>query len=199
MSVLFFVFAGFASVLPKEEESVSVNPRLIYLTAAVLIGFNLIITRDSDKVLSEADKLARKGQYEKAEIKLIRAVNLDEGYNELHKKLASYYGQRGNYPAAHYWYYRSISANPLDSGEEIKTDYLLYFQEAGIALVSGQEKIALEIISKAEKYYPVFHEKYGKETPGKNDLDYYVKTMKRLVSENELRSWELKKYSGNLQ
>ncbi|OGG18011.1 hypothetical protein A3D05_03910 [Candidatus Gottesmanbacteria bacterium RIFCSPHIGHO2_02_FULL_40_24] len=199
VSVLFFVFAGFASVLPKEEESAYVNPRLIYLTAAVIIGFNLIITRDSDKVLTEADKLARNGQYEKAEIKLIRAVNLDEGYNELHKKLASYYVQSGNYPAAHYWYYRSISANPLDSGEEIKTDYLLYLQEAGEALVSGQKETVSEIISKGERYYPVFHEKYGKETPGKNDLDYYVKIMKRLVSENHLRSWELKKYFGNLR
>ena len=143
---------------------------LVFFATAIALSYF-----DSDRAIAKSD------------LKLLeRAERLDRGYNEIYKKKAEIYAEKKENGLAHKNYIKAISLDPLDSGELIKTDFLLYLEEAN-------EMKSFDIISKSINVYSYFHDKYGKGLLRRDNLTEYTQLMRKMVEENPIRIWEIKK------
>lgn len=180
LSILLIVFSGFGLLVPVEKEIKNISRNLIksiaifFFTIAVGLSFF-----DSDKLIVKGD------------LKLLKlAEKLDSSYNEIYKKRAEIYIKEKKYNLAHKDLKRAILLDPLDSINVIKTDYLLYLEEA-------YEKNNLSIINEAYNYYPYFQDKYILKYSKKENLQEYIEGLKKWTENNSIRIWELKEILKN--
>ena len=176
ISILLLIFIGLALLVPQQGERIKIPGRFFWIIALVFFATAIALSYfDSDRAIAKSD------------LKLLeRAERLDRGYNEIYKKKAEIYAEKKEYGLAHKNYIKAISLDPLDSGELIKTDFLLYLEEAN-------EMKSFDIISKSINVYSYFHDKYGKGLLRRDNLTEYTQLMRKMVEENPIRIWEIKK------
>lgn len=184
VSVLLLIFVGLAISVPIIEKTKSISFRPIYIIYLLMVFSWFVFYSDSDKVLAKNNLWPQR---------LLRAYRLDSGYNEISKRLAEGYSSEKNYKEGHFWYTKAISLDPLDSSNEIKSDFLLYIQEVEEFIEQKKEENAFEVLKNAVKAYPYLHYKYGNGILKRDNLTSYITMMKEAITMNPIRIWEIER------
>ncbi|OGG16749.1 hypothetical protein A3D78_01475 [Candidatus Gottesmanbacteria bacterium RIFCSPHIGHO2_02_FULL_39_14] len=178
ISIFLYIFIGFALLSSKYESKKQINIKPLYILAIVLFITTFILGREYRAIEN--------------------AAIIDGANSDINRKLGEEYRQEKKYQQAHIYFQKAILHNPLDLGEIIKGDYLLYLKEAELALQNNDYDGAWQKLNYLLKVYPLFHKKYGSGLLRRDNLLSYIRYMSKAVGDNPLRIWEIKEITGYL-
>lgn len=115
LSIFLFFFAGFALLLPYTTGEKRIRFGIFpFLFLIILFSVPAFFPLESDQVLAQAEISFQKKDYDSAFSLLHRAYRLDEAYNEIPKKFATFYTRLNNDTEAHFWQNEARIRSPLD-------------------------------------------------------------------------------------
>ena len=115
LSIFLFFFAGFALLLPYTFRARNIRLGFFpFLFVLILFSTPTFFPLDSDQALSQAEISFQKKDYDNAFSLLHRAYRLDNAYNEIPKKFASFYNRLNNDSEARFWQNEARIRSPLD-------------------------------------------------------------------------------------
>lgn len=116
LSILLFVFFGFAILLPSRDEGKNVSGKLLLIIAVIQIGLGVILNlSESDRVLARADRFIIEGKLNNALIELEELERFDRKNKEIYMKKSQIYTELGKFDLAQNNLRKVKELNPLDT------------------------------------------------------------------------------------
>lgn len=115
LSIFLFFFAGLSFLLPYTTNEKPIRSGILsFFFIIVLFSVPTFFPLDSDQVLSQAEISFQRKDYNSTFSLLHRAYRLDNAYNEIPKKFASFYNRLNNDSEARFWQNEARIRSPLD-------------------------------------------------------------------------------------
>lgn len=180
IGIFLLIFNGFSILLPVRESEIKIPGKLIWIPALLLFIFtikNSYIT--NERLILNGD------------LKLLNtAEKFDKNSNEIYKSKAETFVKNTDYGNAHINYRKAIILDPLDSGNLIKSDFLLYLEESSM-------KKSIKPLLLSQAIYPYLYKKYINQSVSTDNIKEFIEQKKNSINENPLRIWEIKEIIKN--
>ena len=184
ISILFFVFAGFATLLSNHKDEKGATSRLLFaILTCLMISGAVVSFVDSEFMFNKADRLTEKGMNRAALTVLDKAAEMDSHNSEVFIRAGYIYEVTGETEMAHYNYQRAISLVPLELDGLKATDYLLYLAEADKLIKNYKINSANRVIQNSIRVYPDFYQNYNIVPMLPKDPEGFIKEMRKRIEE----------------